>query len=163
MRNTLIKAIIIAMPLSHFTAGTLSAPPLSLSGHLAVYGLCVSIWSTEGKKMKAKVTARSLPAYISFFSPLEDSQGRKPSPAPQPSAVPQELPGSTPTEALSGELCLLPLTGIQHPAPSRRRKQPVRGDLCFRKVKERKALFKLYVYRTLAWHVSPGPHPNPSR
>lgn len=115
MRNTLIKAIIIAMPLSRFTAGTLSTPPLSLSGHLAVHGLCVSIWSIEGKKMKAKVAARSLPAYISFFSPLEDSQGRKPSPAPQPSAMPQELPGSTPTEALSGELCLHPLTGIQHP------------------------------------------------
>lgn len=88
-----------------------------------------------GQKTKKK-SVHGLPAVI-FFSPppqVKDSQARKPSLAPQPSAMPQELPGSTPTEALSSDLCLFPHPpSIQHPAPSRRRKQPVRGDLCFKK------------------------------
>lgn len=104
----------------------------------------------EGKarrKSQCMVSQQSLSS--SFPLQVKDRQARKPSPAPQPSAMPQELPGSTPTEPVSSKLCLF----FTHPAPSHRRKQPVRGDLCFRKARSRK-LPILYVYFTYAWTCS---------
>ncbi|KAK2853555.1 hypothetical protein Q5P01_006216 [Channa striata] len=58
---------------------------------------------------------------------VKDSQARKPYPAPQPSAVPQELPGSPPMERGAAVPLILPTN--QHPASSLREKQPVREEL----------------------------------
>ncbi|KAG7242550.1 hypothetical protein INR49_020263 [Caranx melampygus] len=56
-----------------------------------------------------------------------DCQARKAHPAPQPSAMPQELPGSTPTEPVSSSPAYPPTHpafSTQHPAPSRMERQP---------------------------------------
>ncbi|KAK2919784.1 hypothetical protein Q8A73_001988 [Channa argus] len=58
---------------------------------------------------------------------VKDSQARKPYPAPQPSGVPQELPGSPPMEPGAAVLLILPPN--QYPGPRRREKQPVREEL----------------------------------
>ena len=85
----------------------------------------------EGSEDGRKKPAHGLPATRFLLLPHRRSKTARPGsphPAPQPSAVPQELPGSTPTEPVSSSPHP---PSIQHPAPSRRRKQPVRGDLRF--------------------------------
>lgn len=110
----------------------------------------------EGEKRRKSQRVVSQQSFSSS-PPLQvkDSQARKPHPAPQPSAVPQELPGSTPTEPVSSSPAYPPThpPSIQHPAPSHREKQPVRGDLCFTEASTGKrddtSSSILYVYLTL--------------
>lgn len=67
--------------------------------------------------MKEKASAWSPSSSFSSSPPpqVKDSQARKPHPAPQPSAVPQELPGSTPTEPVSSSPPTHPASSTQHP------------------------------------------------
>jgi len=132
------------------------ALPVSFNASMcfAVYGIHVFRGSREGEAEKGRGKKSQCMVSQQFFSSssppppqVKDIQARKAHPAPQPSAVPQELPGSAPTEAVSSSPAYPPHPpAIQHPAPSRMERQPVRGDLCFREARAENRMLEVSLY-----------------
>jgi len=119
----------------------------------------------EGEKMKEK--SFPLPLFFPslFFTRSAGSKTagpRKPR-APCPRTIcrgPGSCQDGPPRSRVRQRPCLSPPphthTHTQHPAPSGRRKQPVRGDLCVRKGKDRKALASLCCISTSRAHTHTG-------
>lgn len=119
--------------MSHFSTSSVTRLPLSLSSCFTVHGVCEYL-EDGGQKAKGE-SVHGLPAVIFFFSPTAGQR----QPGQEAQSCPSTIchaPGAAriyPHRGSEQRSLLIPPPSIQHPAPSRRRKQPVRGDLCFKK------------------------------
>lgn len=126
-----LTGIITPINLSHLSTSGLAGPPLSLSICLALYGTCVRVQRMEGEKDEGKSQRRVSKLLVFFFSPTA-GQRQPGQEAPSCPSTICRAPGAAriyPHRACEQQPPHPP--SIQHPAPSRRRKQPVRGDLRF--------------------------------
>lgn len=126
-----LTGIITPINLSHLSTSGLAGPPLSLSICLALYGTCVRVQRMEGEKDEGKSQRMVSQLLVFFFSPTA-GQRQPGQEAPSCPSTICRAPGAAriyPHRACEQQPPHPP--SIQHPAPSRRRKQPVRGDLRF--------------------------------